>query len=53
MHGNAWQASRAAIEVELPESFKVYSGDKNPSMFADEVVSAIESLGLKVVQNDK
>lgn len=43
-----WQASRAAIEVGLPGTHKAYSGDRHPFMFADEVVLAIESLGLKV-----
>lgn len=39
-----WQASRAAIEVELPRQHGVHY----PRMFSDEVRTAIESLGLKV-----
>lgn len=40
----AWQASRAAIEVELPRQHGVHY----PRMFSDEVRTSIESLGLKV-----
>lgn len=40
----AWQASRAAIEVELPRQHGVHY----PRMFTDEVRASIESLGLKV-----
>lgn len=45
----AWQASRAAIEVELPscrDSSSAYFGDE--CYAPDELVKAIESLGLKV-----
>lgn len=38
----SWQASRAAIEVELPQEEPGYM------YYAPEVVQAIESLGLKV-----
>lgn len=44
-----WQASRAAIEVELPscrDSSSAYFGDE--CYDPDELVKAIESLGLKV-----
>lgn len=41
---HAWQASRAAIEVELPRQHGVHY----PRMFSDEVRTALESLGLKV-----
>ena len=46
---NAWQASRAAIEVELPEPCS--PGDfciDMPAQAHHEVVEAIESSGLKV-----
>jgi hypothetical protein len=53
---NAWQASRAAIEVLLPEPYDSFSGvfhaedgeDPDISMSAHDVRQAIESLGLKV-----
>lgn len=52
----SWQASRAAIEVELPVPYESFSGvfhaedgeDPDLSMSAHEVRQAIESLGLKV-----
>ena len=50
----AWQASRAAIEVELPEAFCAYGGqghhgsDPDDAYIVEDVVRAIESLGLKV-----
>ena len=44
----AWQASRAAIEVELPGSFWQDYVNKNEVMDADRVIEAIESIGLKV-----
>ena len=49
-----WQASRAAIELELPEAFCAYGGqghhgsDPDDAYIAEDVVSAIESIGLKV-----
>lgn len=43
-----WQASRAAIEVELPKPHFEFEGDPAPEMFASEVIKAIESLGLTV-----
>ena len=39
MYWQAWQASRAAIEIELPESF---------TMYVSEVQSAIRAAGVKV-----
>lgn len=47
-----WQASRAAIEVELPEVQQYddhWSGDVECFEKAD-VIKAIESLGLKIKQ---
>lgn len=41
----AWQASRAAIEVELLEEVSI---DCVSGYYADDIVSAIESQGLKV-----
>lgn len=41
----AWQASRAAIEIELPEEESI--GCTN-GYYAADVVEAIESAGLKV-----
>lgn len=42
---NAWQSSRAAVEVELPEEVGI---DCVFGYYADDIVSAIESAGLKV-----
>lgn len=50
----AWQASRAAIEVELPKPSESYGcmgegmGDPDYSIAYEDAVEAIESLGLKV-----
>lgn len=43
----AWQASRAAIEIELPESFTMHSG-RSPYLYVSEVQSAIRAAGIKV-----
>ncbi|ECK2143297.1 hypothetical protein FQW43_26975 [Salmonella enterica subsp. enterica serovar Enteritidis] len=43
----AWQASRAAIEIELPESFTMHSG-RTPYLYVSEVQSAIRTAGIKV-----
>ena len=46
-----WQASRAAIEVELPLALMPVEVDHHsdlPLMQAGAVIAAIESLGLKV-----
>lgn len=42
-----WQASRAAIEIELPESFTMHSG-RTPYLHVSEVQSAIRAAGVKV-----
>lgn len=43
----AWQASRAAIEIELPEWFSPHDcGDK--VMWSDAVEQAIRAAGIKV-----
>ncbi|EEV6492483.1 hypothetical protein ACSFM0_002453 [Escherichia coli] len=42
-----WQASRAAIEIELPESFTMHSG-RTPYLYVSEVQSAIRAAGIKV-----
>ncbi|WDE69753.1 hypothetical protein Pu29_orf00051 [Salmonella phage Pu29] len=43
----AWQASRAAIEIELPE--RHYFCDNDGSFFAaEEIIYDIEQAGLKV-----
>lgn len=43
----AWQASRAAIEIELPE--RHYFCDNDGSFFAaEEIIYEIEQAGLKV-----
>ena len=43
----AWQASRAAIEIELPE--RHYFCDNDGSFFAaEEIIYEIEQVGLKV-----
>lgn len=47
----AWQASRAAVVVELPDSFGAMThpcADKDEVMDPQEVRSAIEAQGLKV-----
>ena len=41
----AWQASRDAIEIKLPEEVSI---DCVFGYYADDIVSAIESAGLKV-----
>lgn len=51
---STWCESRAAIEVELPEAFCAYGGqghhgsDPDDAYIVEDVVRAIESLGLKV-----
>ncbi|MGV6014730.1 hypothetical protein ACVN4T_23150 [Escherichia coli] len=47
MYWQAWQASRAAIEIELPESFTMHSG-RIPYLYVSEVQSAIRAAGIKV-----
>lgn len=47
MYWQAWQASRAAIEIELPESFTMHSG-RTPYLYVSEVQSAIRAAGIKV-----
>lgn len=47
MYWQAWQASRAAIEIELPESFTMHSG-RTPYLYVSEVQSAILAAGVKV-----
>lgn len=42
-----WQASREAIEVDLPEPFDKYESGEG-MYFADEVDKAIQVAGLKV-----
>ncbi|EMP9393780.1 hypothetical protein R1Z27_003852 [Escherichia coli] len=46
-HWQTWQASRAAIEIELPESFTMHSG-RIPYLYVSEVQSAIRAAGIKV-----
>ena len=43
----AWQASRASIEVELPKGGNMW-GDEPVDISRSDAVKAIESLGLKV-----
>lgn len=48
-HYPIWQASRAAIEVELPPEWApVSERDDGANEMREHCVSAIESLGLKV-----
>jgi hypothetical protein len=42
-----WKLSRAAIEIELPESFTMHSG-RTPYLYVSEVQSAIRAAGIKV-----
>lgn len=45
----AWQASRAAIEIELPRKVGSKSSwQDGPFMFSDEVVEAITSHGIRI-----
>lgn len=46
----AWQASRAAIEIELPEIITGDNGDGEPWrwMYASEVEDATRAAGIKV-----
>ena len=45
---NAWQASRAAIEIELPNQFpREYYQDRDV-IYADELIEELEQSGLKV-----
>lgn len=44
----AWQASRAAIEVELPGSFRESYQSSNMVIDEQETIELIESQGLKV-----
>lgn len=50
MAWKGWQASKAAIEIELPESFIGDNGDGEPWrwMYASEVEEAIRAAGIKV-----
>jgi len=42
-----WQASRAAVDVELPEAWRS-AGSKHELMHKRDTVAVLESLGLKV-----
>lgn len=42
----AWQASRATIEIELPESFTMHSG-RTPYLYVSEVLRASAPLESK------
>ncbi|WP_413181511.1 hypothetical protein [Escherichia coli] len=42
-----WRKSRAAIEIELPESFTMHSG-RIQYLYVSEVQSAIRAAGIKV-----
>lgn len=44
-HYPTWEASRAAVVVELPKDIVTMAG---PVLYADDVRAAIESQGLKV-----
>ena len=44
----AWQSSRAAIEVELPGSFRESYQSSNMVIDEQETIERIESQGLKV-----
>ena len=47
---SAWQASRAAIEIELPEPFQIArSASGLVYYYADEVDEAIKNSGIKAV----
>lgn len=44
----AWQASRAAIEIELPGSFRESYQSSNMVIDEQETIERIESQGIKV-----
>jgi len=44
----AWHASRAAIEVELPDWFDPYGGSGEQAYWRIEVDRAIEEAGLRI-----
>lgn len=46
----AWQASRAALVVELPERHGGFSRIEESRMFTGDVVKAIEAAGVRVKQ---
>ncbi len=45
---DAWQASRAAIEIELPTVIWDMSEDGSQHYDRDDVIDAIQSAGIKV-----
>lgn len=45
---DAWQASRAAIEIELPVVIWDMSEDGSQHYDRDDVIDAIQSVGIKV-----
>lgn len=44
----AWQASRAAIEIELPNQFPGEYYQDRDVIYADELIEELEQAGLKV-----
>ena len=48
MYWMAWQASRAAIEIELPAVIWDMSEDGSQHYDREDVIDAIQSVGLKV-----
>lgn len=44
----AWQASRSAIEIELPSVIWDMSEDGSQHYDRDEMINAIQSVGIKV-----
>lgn len=42
-----WRASRATIEIELPDYFTMHSG-RTPYLYVSEVQNAIRAAGIKI-----
>lgn len=42
----AWQASRAALVIKLPEIFQQYNGDNNQSIHASDVCKSLTQAGV-------
>ncbi|KAA5613964.1 hypothetical protein F3H16_27730 [Pseudomonas aeruginosa] len=46
----AWQASRAALRVELPGAFPSNPGTSEKVMWEDSVIAALQQAGIEVKQ---
>ncbi|HCP6202338.1 hypothetical protein QCC34_07435 [Pseudomonas aeruginosa] len=48
---HAWQASRAALRVEIPEGFDLGDGSGAIVYYVDEIVEALQQAGIEVKEN--